>query len=65
MAKKAKEGWWMTKKTPRYHYFRDGRSLCGFKLNVKATLSPDGWADDPNDCRICRKKLRAEQDAGK
>lgn len=66
------EGWtWLVNAT-KWHYFVDGRSLCGRWMTfVRASeLEPD-TGPGPDDCRECRRRLdkrqaaaRREQDGG-
>ncbi len=58
---KPKEGWtWLTN-SPKWHYFRDGRSLCNkFMLFGKHNFKQ---ADNnrPDNCAMCKKKLDKER----
>lgn len=57
-----KEGWNYLFNTPKWHYFRDGRSLCKrwmiFGDNADAQL---GKNESPDNCKACRTALEKEQ----
>lgn len=59
MSEELKEGWGIPGQSKKWHYFRDGMSLCrkwGFFLGH---LEPDEGANE-DDCPACRKKLDKE-----
>ena len=59
--KKLTEGWISLYNARKFHYARDGRTLCGKFLYLGASYSPDTGSDHKNDCAACSKKLRAER----
>lgn len=57
----ANEGWSRPADARKWHYFRDGRSLCGrWGMRRSRHLEPD---DEPSadDCAACRRTLDAEK----
>ena len=51
------EGWGMCFNTPKWHYFVEGRSLCGrFMLFGKQDLEL-GNDNSPDNCKACKAKL--------
>ncbi len=57
-----KEGWTWLRNSKQWHYFREGRSLCGkFALFVKPQ---DGFEignnESKNNCTGCKKKILKE-----
>ena len=57
-----KEGWTWLYNSKKWHYFRDGRSLCGKwgRFGSPDTLE-QGKDDSPDNCAVCRKKLAKEK----
>lgn len=55
-----KEGWKWLANAPKWHYFREGRSLCGrwMTFGNEFELGNDNSADN---CPTCRKKLLKEK----
>lgn len=51
------EGWVIPPDDGRFHYFVDGKSLCG-RYKYIGTLQADDWEDGPSDCKKCREKLK-------
>jgi hypothetical protein len=55
-----KEGWTWLMDSRRWHYFREGRSLCNcFLLWGKPELE-QGENDSPSNCAVCKRKLAKE-----
>jgi len=54
------EGWKWIVNAPKWHYFRDGRSLCGKWMCLGKSFE-QGNDDSPDNCVACRKKLSAEK----
>lgn len=54
------EGWgWLTN-SPKWHYFQDGRSLCGRWFTFSKNFE-DGNETSPDNCKSCvTKKQKAE-----
>lgn len=56
----ANEGWKWLANSPKWHYFREGRSLCC----RWGTFAKDGFEqgkdNSPDNCPTCLKKLREE-----
>lgn len=53
------EGWTWLSNSRKWHYFRDGRALCGrFLLLSDAALQPDKTS--PDNCAWCLKKRLGE-----
>jgi hypothetical protein len=57
---KAPEGWTYLHNSPKWHYFRDGRSLCGRFMLLKIPELEAGNEDSSSNCMGCRRKLEAE-----
>ena len=57
---KAPEGWTYLYNSPKWHYFRDSRSLCGKFLLLDSSELEEGKNDHPKNCMGCRRKLEAE-----
>jgi hypothetical protein len=52
-----KEGWSWLINAIKWHYFVDGRSLCGKWLAYNSDLDPHRKADLPDNCKPCQKAL--------
>ena len=53
-----KEGWSWLYNSPKYHYFREGRSLCKRWMILGPGDFEQDWKDDmPDNCAGCQKKL--------
>lgn len=52
------EGWCQPWKSRKWHYFRNGRSLCG-KWGFPGRLTA-GMDDSPDNCAVCKRKRLAE-----
>ena len=54
---KLKEGWGYLINSTKWHYFRNGRSLCG-KWGILSDKALElGNDDSPDNCKACKKKL--------
>jgi hypothetical protein len=53
------EGWYCLSNAPKWHYFVDGRSLCGKWMTFEndPNAFEQGKNDLPSNCAACRKKL--------
>lgn len=59
-----KEGWTWVLGSPKWHYFREKRSLCRkwmILFNDGSNLE-QGSEDSPDNCKACLKKLLAERE---
>lgn len=62
----AREGWGVLRAGERrYHYYRDGRSLCSRVGFYRGTLEADDGQPSSNDCKGCRKILSREEGSSK
>jgi hypothetical protein len=64
-AKEKNEGWWRPWRADKWHYFLDGRSLCGkwgFP-NADELLADDGRNSFADTCAGCRRKQAARREA--
>jgi len=54
-----KQGWGSLANSPKWHYFVEGRSLCGKWLGLGITnFDDDPLTDDsPDNCAGCKKKV--------
>lgn len=53
----AMEGWkWLANAT-KWHYFRDGRSVCGKWMNLGSGEFQQGNNDSPDNCKGCMNAL--------
>ena len=57
MAEK-KEGWEYKYKSPKWHYFKNGQSICGKWMYLGDDLEK-GNNNSPDNCKSCIKKLKA------
>lgn len=55
------EGWVSLLNSKKFHYVRDGRTLCGKFLYLGGAFTPDAGWHNPDDCPKCSKSLRAKQ----
>jgi hypothetical protein len=56
-----KEGWMWLSNSPKWHYFRDGRSLCGrfALLGASDRHFEDGKNESSQNCKECsRRRLK-------
>ncbi|TVM03001.1 MAG: hypothetical protein CV087_07590 [Candidatus Brocadia sp. WS118] len=53
------EGWTWLINSRKWHYFREGRSLCGKFLLLDDSDLELGNDSSPDNCAACRKKLLA------
>ena len=60
MAEPIKEGWAYLSNSPKWHYFRGGRSLCK-RWGYFGHDEEQGKDDSPDNCLACRKKLAKEK----
>jgi hypothetical protein len=59
------EGWTWLINSKKWHYFVNGRSLCGkFGLIGRPELE-QGNDDSPDNCTACRKKLKKRKNEAK
>ena len=56
------EGWTWLHNSPKWHYFRKGRSLCGRwgLFLVGEPMDPED-KDSPDNCKACWRKRQAEK----
>jgi len=55
-----KEGWtWLINST-KWHYFRNGKSLCGKWMTFGNPDLEQGNNNSPDNCKSCRNKLLKE-----
>ena len=52
-----KEGWTWLWNVKKWHYFREGRSLCGKYLLMGSGELDQGNDNSPSNCKSCCKKL--------
>jgi hypothetical protein len=55
------EGWGYISNSPKWHYFRNGRSLCGRWGSFGRTDLEQGNDGSPDNCKACRTKITAEK----
>lgn len=60
MPEKLTEGWKWLVNAPKWHYFREGRSLCGRWLTFSNSGFEQGNLESPDNCKACVKKLEKE-----
>jgi len=54
----------MTLNQKRFHYYREGRALCGnwaILGSLAGELTPDTDVPNLKDCVVCRRKLRGNE----
>ena len=51
------EGWTWLYNTTKWHYFKEGRSLCGKWMVLSKQDYELGNDDSPDNCKTCQKKL--------
>jgi len=59
-----KEGWtWLSNANTKWHYFRNGESLCGrwMIFSVKDEDMHQGNDQSPDNCKACMKALQKEK----
>ena len=61
----AKEGWGWLHNSTKWHYFREGRSLCGkwMMLGSGDDLETGNY-NSPDNCKGCKNKLAKEKETG-
>jgi len=52
-----REGWGWIRDTRKWHYFVDGRSLCGKWMGLGLGELEQGNDDSPDNCVACKKAL--------
>ena len=57
------EGWTWVHGTPKWHYFRDGRSLCKRWMLLAKPELEIGNDESFDNCRDCRNRLKKEAKA--
>lgn len=60
MEDEKKEGWKWLSNSPKWHYFREGRSLCGKFMCFSMSDLEQGNNESPENCKACRKKLECK-----
>ena len=60
---KVTEGWAWVLNSPKWHYIRDHRSICGRWLMLGNPEMEQGNNESADNCKSCRRKL--EQEAAK
>lgn len=57
-----REGWVSLMNSRKYHYARDGETLCGRYMYLGNSFEEDGQMNTPkkDDCLTCWKKRKAE-----
>lgn len=53
----SKEGWGWIRNSPKWHYFVDGRSLCGKWLGLGLGELEQGNDESGDNCTVCKKAL--------
>lgn len=61
MNPKPTEGWTWLYNATKWHYFRDGYSLCGKWMILGEQDYEQGNNDSPDNCKSCKRKLLKEQ----
>ncbi|MGB9825256.1 MAG: hypothetical protein ACPLRU_01170 [Desulfofundulus sp.] len=56
-----KQGWAWLINSRKWHYFIDGKSLCGKYLLIGSPELEQGNDDSPENCAACRKALKKLQ----
>ena len=59
MTEQLKEGWTYLWNSPKWHYFRDGKSLCGRWMCLGSEFEA-GNETSPDNCVTCMKKRMRE-----
>jgi len=59
---KNKEGWTWLANSKKWHYFVEGRSLCGKFLLLQIPELEQGNDGSPDNCMACRKKLEKRRE---
>jgi len=59
-----KEGWNWIFGSPKWHYFRDGKSLCGkWMILGKNESAETGNDESKSNCKVCSRKKLKEKSA--
>ena len=53
----SEKGWGYLSNSPKWHYFENGKSLCGKWLRLAGAPLQDDGHNSPDNCKACRKKL--------
>lgn len=61
---KKEEGWTWLVNSRKWHYFINGRSLCGKFLLLVVPELEQGNDDSPDNCVICRRELEKRKIKG-
>jgi hypothetical protein len=51
------EGWGKPSNMKKFHYFHDGRSLCGRVMYLGPHLEPHNGKINPEDCAECNRRI--------
>jgi len=57
-----KEGWTWLYNSKKWHYFKDGMSLCGKFMLLKSDKLEQGNDDSLDNCAICKKTLKKQNE---
>jgi hypothetical protein len=60
MNKPIKEGWKYLANSPKWHYFRDGKSLCKRWMTLSDSGLEQGNNTSSDNCKSCRNKIMNE-----
>lgn len=60
MSKQLTEGWKWIIESRKWHYFRNGRSLCGRWATLSNAGFETGNDDSPDNCAECKRKIMAQ-----
>ena len=60
MSEEKKEGWGPALNSPKWHYFRGGRSLCQRYMIFNDSFLEKGNNNSPDNCKQCSKKINKE-----
>jgi hypothetical protein len=63
--KKKSEGWAFLWNSKKWHYFRDGRSLCGRWMCFSYDVDEKEKIDSPDNCAACKRKRLKELEKAK
>lgn len=57
-----REGWNWLFNSSKWHYFREGRSLCGKWMTLGNPEYQQGNDNSPDNCAACKRKLLKERE---